>query len=359
MELYCKQLNPNACLSYLVGREGSKEVILIDPVLEHVEEYRKMLETEELKLVHVVDTHTHADHISGGAAIKDITDCNYLMHEDAPARCANFRVHDSFEWDCLGVPVRVLHTPGHTRDSICLVFPDWILTGDTLFLDDGGAGRDDLPGGDAEAHWNSLKRLTALSDDLMVYPAHDYRRREPSTLGNQKKTNPHLKPRGREEFVQYLDDLRLGPADWMKDVLKANYACARDPGKVWIPVDAAACEVMGTLETGVNEVEVESITAAQVREKLGSGSPPLLLDVREEEELTGELGHIENVIHIPIGSLSHKLDELETMVSGKDGEIVAVCRSGSRAHTAAQIMKQAGFTDVAVLEGGMIEWNMG
>jgi glyoxylase-like metal-dependent hydrolase (beta-lactamase superfamily II)/rhodanese-related sulfurtransferase len=332
--------------------------VLIDPVLEHLEDYRELIESEGLKLQQVVDTHTHADHISGGASLKDVTDCLYLMHEDAPVRCANFRVHDGFQWDCLGVPVTVLHTPGHTRDSICLQFPDWIFTGDTLFLDDGGAGRDDLPGGDPGLHWESLKRLARLPDNLMVYPAHDYRGREPSSLGKQKRTNPHLQPRTREEFVRYLEDLRLGPADWMKDVLKANYACARDPQAAWIPVDTPACEVKGTLDTGVNEVDVKSITVPELKEKLESAGEPVLLDVREKYELSGELGHITGILHIPIGSLAHRLDELETAAGGKNGEIITVCRSGARAFTAAQILGQAGFLRVVVLEGGMIAWNM-
>jgi glyoxylase-like metal-dependent hydrolase (beta-lactamase superfamily II)/rhodanese-related sulfurtransferase len=358
MKLYCRQLNPHACRSYLVGREDSKEVVLIDPVLEHLEEYGGLIKEQGLELQQVVDTHTHADHISGAAALKDVTGCLYMMHEDAPARCANFRVHDGFEWDCLGTAVKILHTPGHTRDSLCLVFPDWIFTGDTLFLDEGGAGRDDLPGGDPGQHWESLKRLQKLPDDLEVYPAHDYRDRQPSSLARQKQTNPHLKPRSREEFVRYLEDLRLGAADWMKDVLKANYACARDPKAAWIPVDAPACEVMGTLDVGVNEVEVASILAPELRQKLASDNPPVLLDVREKYELSDALGHIEGILHIPITSLAHQLDDLEAAAPGKQKEIVTVCRSGARAFTAAQILGQAGFSNVRVLEGGMIAWNM-
>ncbi len=358
MRLYCKQLNPHACRSYLVGRDDGKEVILIDPVLDHLEDYRKLIEGQELELVQVVDTHTHADHISGSAALKGVFGCLYMMHEDAPARCANFRVHDGFEWDCLGATVKIMHTPGHTQDSICLVFGDWIFTGDTLFLDDGGAGRDDLPGGDPGQHWESLRRLERLPENLIVYPAHDYRNRQPSSLGQQKRTNPHLKPRSREEFVSYLEDLRLGAADWMKDVLKANYACAQNPKAAWIPLDAPACEVKGTLAVGVNEVEVSSILAAELRDMMSSGNPPLLLDVREEYELSGELGHIEGIINIPIEYLAHRLDEMERLTGRTKQSIVTVCRSGARAYTAAQILGQAGFQDVVVLEGGMISWNM-
>ena len=186
MNLYCKQLNPHSCRSYLVGKNGSPEVMLIDPVLDHLDEYRELIEIENIKLLQVVDTHTHADHISGAPALKDITGCTYVMHTSAPSKCANYRVHDGDAWDCLGVPVRIMHTPGHTGDSICLVFPDWILTGDTLFLDDGGAGRDDLPGGDPAMHWESLKRLATLDERLTVYPAHDYRGREPSPLSRHR-----------------------------------------------------------------------------------------------------------------------------------------------------------------------------
>jgi sulfur dioxygenase len=355
MSLYVKQINPHACRTYLVGADGSDEVVLVDPVLDHLVDYRELIDREGKSLARVIDTHTHADHISGSAALKDLFDCSYLMHEAAPAKCAETRVADGESLELLGTPVRVLHTPGHTRDSICLVFPQWVFTGDTLFLDDGGAGRDDLPGGDPGQHWESLRRLRELPDELVVLPAHDYRNRKPSSLGRQKTSNPHLKPRDRTEFVQYLEDLRLGAADWMEDVLKANYACARDPGAAWIPVDTPACEVKGTLDVGVNEIEVEAISVPELKARIRAGANPVLLDVREEYELSGELGHLDGIVHIPIGELAHRLDEF---YPEKDREIVTVCRSGARAHTAGQILRQAGFPRVSVLEGGMIAWKL-
>jgi sulfur dioxygenase len=282
-------------------------------------------------------------------------DCSYVMHETAPAKCAETRVTDGDSLEMINTNVRILHTPGHTKDSICLVFPGWVFTGDALFLDEGGAGRDDLPGGDPGEHWESLRRLGGLPEELLVLPAHDYRSRQPSSLKRQKSSNPHLKPRTRQEFVQYLEDLRLGPADWMEDVLKANYACARDPKAAWIPVDTPACEVKGTLEVGVNEIEVSAITVQELKTRLKAGEDPLLLDVREEYELYGELGHLDGIVHIPIGHLAHRLDELQ---GAGDREIVTVCRSGARAHTAAQILRQAGFPRVSVLEGGMIAWKL-
>ena len=349
-----RQLNPHSCRTYLVGSEDSDNVVLIDPVLEHLEEYLGLLRKEKFRLTYVIDTHTHADHISGCSALKDITDCEYIMHTTAPAHCVGLRVTDGFEWHIDDLPVKVMHTPGHTVDSICLILPDRIMTGDTLFLDDGGAGRDDLPGGDPGAHWESLKRIMELPDDLVVYPAHDYRNRTPSSLANQKITNPHLKPGSKQEFVKYLEDLKLGSAEWMKDVLKANYACARDPTSAWIPVDAPACEIKGTLEHGVNDMQVAEIPAEELKHRLDADKAPIILDVREKKELVGELGHLPGIKHIPIGSLTHRLSELE---ENKDKEIVTVCRSGGRAHTAAQILMQAGFKHVYNLEGGMLNWN--
>jgi rhodanese-related sulfurtransferase len=236
---------------------------------------------------------------------------------------------------------------------VSLILPDRILTGDALFLDEAGAGRDDLPGGDPIQHWESLERFKILSGDLIVYPAHDYRNRKPSSLGNQKNTNPFLKKRTREEFISYIEDLRLGPADWMRDVLEANYACARDPRVAWVPVDLPACEIKGTLELGVNEITVDEITPHALHQKLEKGENIALLDVREKKELTGELGHLDTITHISIGDLTRNLMDLEKY---KNGLIVTVCRSGARAYTAAQVLKQAGFPQVRVLAGGMIAW---
>jgi glyoxylase-like metal-dependent hydrolase (beta-lactamase superfamily II)/rhodanese-related sulfurtransferase len=354
MELIFRQLNPHSCKTYLIGNKDTSEVLLVDPVLDHFHDYLELLKSENLELKFVIDTHTHADHISSGPALKDITGCEYMMHDNAMAKCVSTRISDNAELYLMGIKVNVIYTPGHAKDSISLIFHDRILTGDALFLDSGGAGRDDLPGGDPEEHWESLQKFIRLPDHLIVYPAHDYRNREPSKLGRQKTTNPHLKPRTKDEYMKYIEDLRLGPAEWMKDVLSANYSCARDPKAAWIPVDLPACEVKGTLDHGVNDIPVESISVEDLNRQLTSENPPVLLDVREKKELISELGHLPKIKHIPIGSLTSHLDELEP---DKDKKIVTVCRIGARAHTAAQILKQVGFENVLVLEGGMLRWN--
>ena len=353
MEMIFRQLNPHACRTYLLGRAGGKLVAVVDPVLEHVTDTLDLLKQKDLTLTHVIDTHTHADHISGAAALRDETGCEYAAHTQAPARCVTLRIEDGQELDIAGIPVRVMHTPGHTRDSISLLLADRILTGDTLFLDDGGAGRDDLPGGDPGEHWESLQRMLAQPNHLIVHPAHEYRHRKPSSLADQRVRNPHLKPRSKQEFIHYIEDLKLGPADWMKDVLRANYACARDPKAAWIPIDVPACEVKGTLGHGVNDQQVATIAPQDLMARLDAGEAPILLDVRESSELGGELGHIRGIKHIPIGSLSTRLAELEADAC-KD--IITVCRSGGRGHTAAQILMQAGFPRVMVLHGGMAAW---
>lgn len=353
MQIRFKQLNPHSCKAYLLGDMGSNEVILIDPVLDHINDYLKYLDENKLKLSTVIDTHTHADHISGCASLMDETGCIYMMYEGAPAKCPQKRLQDGSKFNIGAIPAEVMHTPGHTKDGIVLILPDRIFTGDTLFLDDGGAGRDDLPGGDPGEHWESLQRIMRLPEHLIVYPAHEYRHREPSSLARQKKTNPHLKFSSKSEFIKYITDLKLGPAAWMNDVLKANYACAQDPNAAWIPVDMPSCETQGTLGHNVNDQPVEFINPEKLKNIFDSGTKPLLLDVREKKELAGELGHLPSVFHKPIDKLASSINELTEF---KNKEIVTVCRSGGRATTAAQILKQAGFKKVFVLEGGMVAW---
>jgi Metallo-beta-lactamase superfamily len=134
MEIIFRQLNPHACRTYLIGTQGSTEVVLIDPVLEHVQDYLALLDQEQLKLTHVIDTHTHADHLSGGAALKDQTDCEYVMHTKAPAHCVSFRISDGFECHLGEIPVKIMHTPGYTKDSVTLIFPDRLLASVLLLL---------------------------------------------------------------------------------------------------------------------------------------------------------------------------------------------------------------------------------
>jgi sulfur dioxygenase len=347
-----EQLNEGSCLTYLVGSQTSSKVALIDPLIEHVDHYMARLKKDGLTLTHVIDTHTHADHISACPKLVDLTGCQYVMHETAQPKCVTQRLKDGEEVKIDDVAIKFIHTPGHTRDSVSLQIGDKLITGDVLFLDDGGAGRDDLPGGNAAEHWESLQKLLKLPDHLVVYPAHEYRNRKHTTLGEQKQRNPFFKPGSKDEYIKYLDSLHLGPADWMKDVLIANANCTRDPKAAFIPAGVSACEVKGT--GGHAACTSEFIQPTEVQQKLEAGTELFLLDVRELAELQGELGHVKGVTHIPVGQLEDRLGEIE---SEKDKTVISICKSGVRAARAATMLKLAGFEQVLVMEGGMVRWN--
>jgi len=352
-----EQLNPNYCRTYLIVRDGDDHAVLVDPALEHLNDYLELLKKRNFKLTHVIDTHSHADHISAGAALKDITGCEYVMHENSPAKCVSIRVKDGDIMTINGIEFRFMHTPGHTKDSISIILKDIIMTGDFLFLDDAGGGRNDLPGGDVEEHWESLKKLGTLSDSLVVYPAHEYGDSEPSTLGNQRKSNPHLQKRSKAEFIQYIGNIGMGPADWMRGVIKANNDCTTDLKAVYIPDDTKTCQIVRTVDKSVHDIEVKFISASKLSEILTQHPEDVaLLDVREKYELTDQLGHIKGIIHIPIGALAQRLNELEQY---RDKTLIVICRSGVRAATGAQILTKACFEKVLVLQGGMIAWKKG
>jgi glyoxylase-like metal-dependent hydrolase (beta-lactamase superfamily II)/rhodanese-related sulfurtransferase len=350
-----KQLNPGPCRTYLVASEKTREAALVDPVIDRVEDYLRLLEQENWHLAYTIDTHTHADHISGGPALCDHLQAPYVMYEVARQHCPIHRVKDGEQIRFGDVTITCQHTPGHTNDSLTLMIEDRLLTGDFLFIGEAGAGRTDLPTGDPGEHFDSLQKLKHYPDHVMVFPAHDYRGQIHSTLGQERQTNPRLRFTSRDEYVRWLSNLALPPAEWMKEVVKANYVCSQDPKAVWIPVDLPACEVRGTLTLGVDGQPVKTIMPAQARQQIDTGGDAVVvLDVRRYDEYADELGHIEGSLLIPVQELACRLDELEPY---RDKEIITVCRSGGRSHTAAGILMQAGFTRVASLGGGMLQWN--
>lgn len=353
--LKIEQLNPHACKTYLLTSPESTETVIIDPVINHVLEYYELLNKRNSKLKYIIDTHTHADHISGAPSLKDLTGAELIMSEVSPAQCITLRVKNGQQIPFGKSVLQFISTPGHTKDAISVVLSNEnaLFTGDSLFLDDGGAGRDDLPGGDPGEHYETLQKIMKLPETLIIYPAHDYRKRSPSPLKQQKQSNPHLKSRTKQQFIDYLNDLKLGPANWMKDVLNANYKCARDPKAAWIPVDSPACEVQIAKDLGTNTRKVVPISPNQLKKKLDAGEKPFLLDVREPPELRSPLGALPGVINISIIKLANNID---LIADKKNQEIVIICRSGARAFSMAQILEQGGFQNIKVLEGGMLAW---
>ena len=365
MEIIFDELNGGECKSYIFGlskgrdeegREVGGEYVIVDPLLKEAERYLKMIEEDGSALAAVIDTHTHADHLSGGTYLREKTGCDYIMHTSGRVKGDIKRVSHGDELLLGGVPVKVLHTPGHTKDSICLILPSLIITGDTLFLDEGGAGRTDLPGGDPSEHFESLEMIRGLPGELLVCPGHDYRSCNISDLKHQMEINPNLKIGDREEYLKYMSSLKLGPADWMVEVLKANVEATVDSRAVEIPCGAPACEAMGTADTAsYREKGFSFIDPFECEEMMEEGEP-ILLDIREDYELTGPLGALDGITHIPLGSLGKGISDLKGLMGTGERDIVVICRIGQRAITGAEILTEGGFKKVHILEGGMVAW---
>jgi len=355
MPIVSVELNGSSCRTYLLYHAVSREAILIDPLLDRVGEYVKAIEQTKLQLVYIIDTHTHADHLSGGTILKEHTGCDYVMYNTSNVSGVSLHLHEGLLCR-LGrdyVNVRIYHTPGHTKDSVSIVLPDRIFVGDLLFLDEGGAGRLDLPGGDIEEHWDSLQRILGLSDQLVVYPAHDYRGCTPSTIAVQKIRNQYLASRTREEYVAFAKGLRYGPAEWMKRVLQLNEECSETAMRAFVMPNAGnACENVCEVSVA-QDVAAPQISAQELQSRCQSAYAPVLLDVREDGELIGDLPAFVGSIHIPVGEV---IDRVHEIIVHKAKPIVVVCRSGKRAMRAAGMLVQWGFTHVSVLSGGMLAW---
>jgi glyoxylase-like metal-dependent hydrolase (beta-lactamase superfamily II)/rhodanese-related sulfurtransferase len=339
------QLNDGNCRTYLIASPDTREAALVDPVLGREDHYLAVLGARGLTLRLVLDTHVHADHLSACALLRDRTRAEHVVHADSRITGGSLRVTEGQCVKVGGIPMDVLHTPGHTADSMSLKLPDRLLTGDFLFLGEGGAGRTDLPGGDPGMHWDSLQKLNHLDDALLVFPGHDYRGQTHATLGEERRRNPRLQPRSREAYVAWLQGLQLPAAEWMKTVVRANLACTRDAQGIEIPVGGAVCEV-GAGCSGVPQMTCEELRDAQ--EGL------VLLDVRNPDEFTGSLGHLEGARLIPLPELPTRLGELAAFCTQP---IVTICKAGGRSNQAATILQEAGFTNVRSLTGGMIRWN--
>lgn len=340
-----EQLNDGNCRTYLIASPDTHDAALVDPLLGREDHYLRVLKDRGLSLRMVLDTHVHADHLSACALLRDRTRAEHIVHEHSHVAEGSLRVEEGRRIRVGAIPMDVLHTPGHTSDSMSLRLRDRLLTGDFLFLGEGGAGRTDLPGGDPGMHWDALQKLQPLEDALLVFPGHDYRGNTHSTLGEERKRNPRLQPRSRAAYVTWLQGLQLPAADWMKAVVMANLACARDARGIEIPLGGAVCEV-GAGCSGVPQMTCEELMGAQ--------EPLMIVDVRNPDEFTGPLGHIEGSCLIPLPELPGRLRELEGY---RDQAIVTVCRAGGRSNQAATILLEAGFTNVRSMTGGMGRWS--
>jgi sulfur dioxygenase len=212
------------CLGYIVADLETRLAAIVDPEAEMVEPMLGFVFEHSLRLAYVIDTHTHADHVSGARNLKTKSVAKLVMHEKAPSSAVDVRVQDGDRLHLGAFPLKLLHTPGHAKDLVSILLPGRILTADALLL--GSCGRTDLLNGNAVQQYHTLYHTyNSLPDDLEVYPGHDYKGRSHSTLGDEKKNNPKMNYASEEEFVEYMDlenPKKLEPVEHLAEALKAN-----------------------------------------------------------------------------------------------------------------------------------------
>ncbi|HEX4596927.1 MAG TPA: MBL fold metallo-hydrolase [Burkholderiaceae bacterium] len=334
-----RELNRGQCKTYLLGCERDRVAALIDPVRDHIDRYLAMLAYLKLELQVVIDTHTHADHRTACFLLGDLTGAAVLMHRNAPAPRVDRHLEDGDTLALGGLTLKFLATPGHTPDGVSIVVGDCVFTGDTLLIR--GTGRADFAGGDPGAQYDSIVgKLFTLPDDTKVLPAHDYRGNTASTIGEERRLNPRVAGQSRDAYVAVMASLQLPLPGRIQEVLQPNQSALED--------DALHYPSLAQLN------EVRQLTPAALDQMLAHDPAPMVIDVREESEFRGALGHIPGAKLIPLRTLADRAAELG---SGKEAQIVVVCRSGVRSSTAAAILTSLGFEDVSNLKGGMLAWN--
>ena len=350
-----EQLNTGVHKTYVIGDDESREAVIIDPLVNGIDHYISRLHALGLRLTLVVDSHTHADHITGAFELTKRVRSEYVMHELAPAKCVHRRVVHGDILTLGEMPLDLIHTPGHSADGITLIVEGRLICGDALFI--GGAGRSDLPGGDPDEHWQTLHRTyQSFPDNTLFFPAHDYSGRDFSSMGHERRKNEHFGHKDRYSYVRWQDDLRAPTPAWVNRVLEANFQCeALVPGE-WRDNNIHTCESWSDAPYVIEAQKLpKEVGVIRLYERIERGKNPiLLLDVREEDEFRGHLGHIEGSYHIPLDEVEPRMAELEPF---KHSEIITVCRSGGRSMTAAAFLNDKGFEDVTNLRGGMIAWN--
>ena len=323
------------CRSYLIGCEESCAAALVDPELTQVDRYVALAARHGVRIRYLIDTHTHADHFSATRQLARQLEVPVVMHRDSPAPFVDLRLRGG---DLLAVGklrLQALHTPGHTRDSMCLCVEDRVFTGDTLLI--GATGRTDLPSGDAEALFDSLfGSLLKLDPALAVYPAHEYKGRSHSTIGQELADNPRLQQRERCAFVKMMQSLNLSMPTHLTEALRTNMSGGRTVAEMLS--DAAAI--------------VPFMALTELRRRLDSGNIDLvLLDVRERDAY--EAGHIPGARLLPRGQLELRVNQELTDPTRR---ILSYCEFGRISTLAAATLRQMGFQGAVALDGGMKAW---
>ena len=326
-----EQISTDGCQAYLLGCDETHAAIVIDPNLHDVDRYSSLAAKHGLRIQYVLDTHTHADHFSAAKEMGLRLNAQVVTHRLSPAPYAELRLDDGEHLTVGNITLKALHTPGHTRDSMCLVAKDHLFTGDTLLI--GGTGRTDLPTGDPDALYDSLfHRLLKLDPSLKIHPAHDYKGHTDSTLGEEIATNPRLQKRDRESFVAMMNSLNLELPTHLSEALRVNISGGKP-----------LCQLLTEASGKIGFVTPEELS-------VGSGDA-LLLDVRERESFAA--GHIPGAINLPRGLLELQADR---QLPDFNRRIVVCCGNGQMAILAAATLRELGFINVTALQGGLKSW---
>ncbi len=322
--------------TYLIASRKGGEAMLIDPVLDKVERYIQLLEELDLKLVKAIDTHLHADHITGLGALRDRTQCITVMGERSAVDVVSMRVRDEDCVDVEGIDLRALYTPGHTDDSFSFVMQDRVFTGDTLLIR--GTGRTDFQNGDPRAQYDSIfERLLTLPEDTLVYPAHDYKGDTVSTIGEEKAFNPRLQVRTREEYAELMDGLDLPDPKMMDIAVPAN------------------------MNVGMAQEELErrgwSINLPGAID-LVTGADTVLIDLRETSERE-RYGVIPGSVHAPyteLGTMIKPGGLLQELAKDPSKRLVFYCAFGERSAMAVEAAQASGLGTACHIAGGLDAW---
>ncbi len=323
------------CVSYLIGCEKTCAAIVVDPLDEQIDRYLALTAARGMRIRYLLDTHTHADHFSAVRELRDQLQAPSIMHRNSPAPFVDIHAEDGETIIVGDLRLELVHTPGHTADSMCVVLPDRVLTGDTLLL--GATGRTDLPSGDPDALYESLfHRLLPLDGSLLVYPAHNYKNLEPTTLEEQKKSNPRLQETGRAGFVEMMKSLSLAMPDHLTEALRTNQSGGKTVNQI---IQEAA-------------TRISFMAMGELRRRIDSGEPGVeILDIREADAYAA--GHIPGAIHLPRGQLELRID---SMFPDPRVRILSYCEFGKISTLAAGTLHTMGFQGAIALDGGIRAW---
>ena len=322
--------------TYLLASRRGGEALIIDPVLDKVERYLQLLDELDLKLVKAVDTHVHADHITGLGALRDRTRCITVMGEQSGVDVVSVRLVEGDHIDVEGISLEALYTPGHTDDSYSFLMADRVFTGDTLLIR--GTGRTDFQHGDPAAQYDSLfNKLLKLPDETLVYPAHDYKGDTVSTIAEEKAFNPRLQVGSVDEYVDIMNTLNLPNPKMMDVAVPAN------------------------LRVGLAQDEVEArgwaLTCAQAEGLVGR-TDIVLVDLRDRGERERH-GEIPGSVHAPYPELAENVEPgglLHELAVATGKRLVFYCAYGERSAMAVQAAQDAGLINACHITGGIDAW---